>query len=56
MILFLEAAVIIVAMLLLRGLLLIVPGIIAYLSWQIIPEMLKNYKFRNSRRNSNESQ
>ena len=56
MILFLEAAVIIVAMLLLRGLLLIVPGIIAYLSWQIIPEMLKNYKFRNSRRNNNKSQ
>ncbi len=55
MILFLEAAVIIVSLLLFRGLILIVPGIIAYLAWQIIPEMLKNYRFRNSRRNNNES-
>lgn len=55
MILFLEAAVIIVSLLLFRGLILIVPGVIAYLAWQIIPEMLKNYKFRNSRKNNSES-
>lgn len=55
MILFLEAAVVIVSLLLFRGLILIVPGVIAYLAWQIIPEMLKNYKFRNSRKNNRES-
>ena len=48
MILFLEAAVVTVVSLLFRGLILIVPGIIAFLAWQIIPEMLKKYKFRNS--------
>ena len=50
MILFLEAAVVIVSLFLFRGLILIAPGIIAYLAWQIIPEMLKNYRFRNSER------
>ena len=55
MILFLEAAVVIVSLLLFRGLILIVPGVITYLAWQIIPEMLKNYKFRNSRKNNRES-
>ncbi|MBQ1566398.1 MAG: YesL family protein [Erysipelotrichaceae bacterium] len=54
MILFLEAAVVIIALFLLRGLILIIPGIIAYLAWQIIPDMLKNYKFRNSSRAGNE--
>ena len=55
MILFLELAVVVVALLLFRGLILIIPGIIAYLSWQIIPQMLKNYKFRNTGRNNSES-
>lgn len=54
MILFLEAAVVIIALFLFRGLILIIPGIVSYLAWQIIPDMLKNYKFRNSNRNSNE--
>ena len=54
MILFLEAAVVIIALFLFRGLILIIPGIIAYLAWQIIPDMLKNYKFRNSSRAGNE--
>ena len=55
MILFLELAVVVVALLLFRGLILIIPGIIAYLAWQIIPQMLKNYKFRNTGRNNSES-
>ena len=55
MILFLEVAVVVVAMLLFRGLILIIPGIVSYLAWQIIPEMLKNYKFRNSGKNTPES-
>ena len=54
MILFLEAAVVIIALFLFRGLILIIPGIIAYLAWQTIPDMLKNYKFRNSSRAGNE--
>ena len=28
------------------GLLLVLPGVIAYFSWQIIPKMLKKYKFK----------
>ena len=55
MILFLELAVVVVALLLFRGLILIIPGIIAYLAWQIIPQMLKNYKFRNTGRSNSES-
>ena len=55
MILFLEVAVVVVTMLLFRGLILIIPGIVSYLAWQIIPEMLKNYKFRNSGKNTPES-
>lgn len=43
------------------GLLLVLPGVIAYASWQIIPKMLKKYKFkkgnaeyqRERRKNSN---
>ena len=31
---------------LLRGLLFVMPGVNAYLSWQIIPRMLKKYKFK----------
>ena len=48
MIMMLEAAAVVVALFLFRGLLLVVPGIGAYLAWQIVPEMLKRYKFRNS--------
>ena len=55
MILFLEVAVIVVSLIIFRGLLLIVPGIVSFLAWQIIPEMLKNYKFRNSERSNSES-
>ena len=47
-IIFVSVAVVVVSFLLLRGLLLIAPGIIAYLAWQFIPQMLKKYKFRNS--------
>jgi len=32
--------------LLLPGFLLVLPGVIAYVSWQIIPKMLKKYKFK----------
>ena len=28
------------------GFLLVLPGVIAYASWQIIPRMLKKYKFK----------
>ena len=47
MILFFEATIIVVSLFLLRGLLLVIPGIIAFVSWQIIPDMLKNYKHKN---------
>ena len=54
MILLLEAAVVVIAVFLFRGLILIIPGIVAYLAWQIIPDMLKNYKFRNTSRSNNQ--
>ena len=54
MILLLEAAVVVIAVFLFRGLILIIPGIVAYLAWQIIPDMLKNYKFRNTSSSNNQ--
>ena len=54
MILLLETAVVVIAVFLFRGLILIIPGIVAYLAWQIIPDMLKNYKFRNTSRSNNQ--
>ena len=46
MILVITSAVILASIFLFRGLIPIIPGVISYLSWQIIPQMLKKYKFR----------
>lgn len=46
MILVITSTVILASIFLFRGLIPFVPGIISYLSWQIIPQMLKKYKFK----------
>lgn len=46
MILVITSTVILTSIFLFRGLIPFVPGIISYLSWQIIPQMLKKYKFK----------
>ena len=46
MILVITSTVILASIFLFRGLIPFVPGIISYLSWQIIPQMLKKFKFR----------
>ncbi|MCR5095248.1 MAG: YesL family protein [Erysipelotrichaceae bacterium] len=47
-IIFITAAVIVVSFVLLRGMIIIVPGVIAYLSWQFIPEMIRKEHFRKT--------
>ncbi len=39
------AAAVVVVVVILRPFLLVLPGVIAYLEWQIFPKMLKKYKF-----------
>ena len=44
--------VIAVSIFLFRGLLLVMPGIIAYLDWQVLPELFRKYKFRERQKTS----
>ncbi len=46
MILLLTAAAVIVTVVILRPFLLVLPGLIVYLQWLILPEMLRRYKFK----------
>ena len=45
-ILIISIAVPIAVVILFPGLVIVLPGVIAYLSWQILPRMLKKYKFK----------
>ena len=49
MIIVLYAAVILTSLFLFRGLIFFAPGLMAFLAWQILPEMLKRYKYRKKR-------
>ena len=44
--------VIAVSIFLFGGLLLVMPGIIAYLDWQVLPELFRKYKFRERQKTS----
>ncbi|MBQ6560348.1 MAG: YesL family protein [Erysipelotrichaceae bacterium] len=48
--LLLAVAISLAAFFLFKGALVILPGIIAYCHWQIVPEMLKKYKFKKGNR------
>lgn len=47
-IIFISAAVIVVSFVLLRGMIIIAPGVITYFSWQFIPEMIRKEHFRKT--------
>ncbi|MCR4855815.1 MAG: YesL family protein [Erysipelotrichaceae bacterium] len=49
MLLLFTASVIAVSLFIFRGLLLVMPGVIAFINWQFIPEILRRYRFREQR-------
>ena len=49
MIIMLLMTVILAALFVFRMLLLVIPGVVAFLSWQILPDMLRKYKYRKKK-------